>query len=185
MKEDASIEVSAAPGCGMWLGWLVASIAGSLLGWAAGWWLSYRVPGALSTIAIGLVFGLALGAFQWLVLRVHLETAWQWIAATATGWGIGFPAGVAAAAALGLVGFQFGLLAGAITGAVCGMTQWLALRRHIKDAGWWVLASTFAWATSLLYFQPGVSWLGAFYGLLSGMVSGTVLFWLIYRPAAE
>lgn len=185
MTEDRKEEISTAPGCGMWLGWLLASIAGCALGWAGGWWLSYQIPGALSTITIGLVCGLALGAFQWLVLRPHLKNAWHWIAATAAGWGVGFPVGVLAASLLGLVGFEFGILAGAATGLAGGFAQWLALRKKIKDSGWWIPVSIFAWTTSLLYYQPGASWLGAYYGLLSGMVSGTALFWLLYRPAAE
>ncbi len=181
--EENTTEIGTAPGCGMWLGWLLASILGCALGWAAGWWLSFRIPGALSTIAIGLVCGLALGALQWLVLRPHLNFAWRWIIATAAGWGVGFPAGVSLASLLGMVGFQFGVVVGATTGFASGLVQWLALRKHLKDSGWWVLASTFAWTSSLLYYQPGASWLGAYYGLLSGMVSGTVLFWLVYRPS--
>lgn len=169
----------------MWFGWLMASIAGCGLGWAAGWWLSYRMPGVISTITIGVICGLALGALQWLVLRPQMKNAWHWLAATTAGWGLGFPTGVTAASLLGLVGFQFGILAGMMTGITTGIGQWLVLRKDFKDSGWWILASTFAWTSSLLYYQPGVSWLGTYYGLLSGMVSGTVLFWLVYRPAAE
>lgn len=185
MTEDSPGELTAAPGCSLWFGWLAASIAGSLLGWAGGWWLSYFVPGSVSTAVIGLFFGLCLGVFQMLVLSAHLERSWQWIAATAIGWAAGFPAGAAAAAALGLDGFRFGLLTGGVSGIAAGILQWLVLRQKHLSAGWWLPASAFAWASSLLYYQPGISWLGAYYGLLSGMVSGLALFWLVYRPAPE
>lgn len=176
---------SLAPGCGIWLSWVAASIFGMLLGWALGWRVSFMLPGLLASAGIGLLTGAGLGSLQALVLRRSLAQPGWWLAATAAGWTAGFGVGTAAAAELGLTEFQFGLLAGAITGAAAGLLQWLVLRRMVTQAGWWIPASIFAWSSSLLYFNPGVSWLGAFYGLLSGMVTGTLLLWLLYRPSAE
>jgi hypothetical protein len=37
---------------------------------------------------------------------------------------------------------SFGTVFGIVVGALIGIAQWLVLRRHISQAGWWVLAST-------------------------------------------
>jgi hypothetical protein len=35
---------------------------------------------------------------------------------------------------------------GLILGTILGVPQWLALRRHVPKAGWWVPANALAWS---------------------------------------
>jgi hypothetical protein len=170
------------PGCGFWLGWLAASVLGMLLGWIIGWRASFLVPGGISTIVLGLIVGLILGFMQWLVLRNHLMRPGWWIIASALGWSAGFSIGAAVAQLLGFSEIFFGMVVGFIIGAFLGILQWLILRQKVLSAGWWVPASILAWTSSLLYYRPGISGAGAYYGILSGLVTGTVLLWLLYRP---
>jgi hypothetical protein len=105
-----------------------------------------------------------------------------WVIASALGWSAGFSIGAAFAQRLGLSDIFFGVIVGFVTGAILGILQWLVLRQNVLSAGWWVPASIFAWTSSMLYYRPGVTGAGAYYGILSGLVTGTVLLWLIYRP---
>jgi hypothetical protein len=173
------------PGCGLWIGWLAANILGSFLGWFAGWRASFAAPGGLSTIVIGGVMGLILGFMQGLILRGYLRAAGWWVLASALGWGAGFSTGVLFAQWFSSREFLFGILVGTMTGAILGIAQWVILRGHVTKAGWWIPASAFAWASSLLYYRPGSTGLGALFGILSGIVTGTVLLWLFHRPVAD
>jgi hypothetical protein len=70
------------------------------------------------------------------------EATWRFWA----GWGlalIGFPLGGLAATALvgGVTTPLDGALGGAATGAVLGLTQWLALRRRLALTPWWIAAT--------------------------------------------
>ncbi len=173
------------PGCGMWFAWLFANILGTALGWAAGWQASFRAPGILVTIALGAVLGLVQGFFQWLVLRSHLNGAGRWVLVTMLGWAAGFALGVLLAQRLGLAEAAFGLVTGAVAGTILGLFQWIYLRGRVTSASWWLPASIFAWASTLIFYQPGASWIGVFYGTLSGIVTGVAILWLIYRPMPD
>lgn len=182
MAEEQNASELIPPGCGLWLGWIAASVIGATLGWFLGWRLSFSVPGALATLALGAIVGLSIGLLQSLALRGYARRAYWWAPISSVGWGVGFLSGVWLAQRMGLAEAEFGLVAGAITGAVLGICQWMALRRWVPGAGWWVPASIFAWGSSLLYYRPGLTGAGILYGLLSGLVTGTVLLWLFYRP---
>jgi hypothetical protein len=173
------------PGCGIYFSWLGLTILGSLLGWWLGWQLSYLVPGGLSTWTLAGVMGLVLGAAQWPVVQAHLPRSGWWVLATGLGWMAGFQLGSLLAYRFGLAGIAFGLLVGVVTGAVLGLFQWVYLQRWVSRAGWWVPASIFAWASSLIYFRPGPNALGGLMGALVGLVTGLALLWLVYRPADE
>ncbi|RPI34417.1 MAG: hypothetical protein EHM70_02920 [Chloroflexota bacterium] len=173
------------PGCGMWFAWLFASTLGSFLGWILAWRASFVVPGVFSIITLGLVMGVVIGVLQWLVLRAHFKGAGWWIIASGLGWAAGFPVGAALAQQLGLTGYLFGVVLGLATGAAVGVAQWLVLRRRASRAMVWIPASIFAWTSSLLYYRPQGSGIGVMYGLLSGIVTGVALLWLLYRPSAE
>lgn len=98
----------------------------------------------------GTVFGVILGACQWLVLRKYIPN-WHWIVATATGFCCSQliiqtsknlliqllqsdqfqPQSVTA--------FLLGLMVTLFAGIWLGFLQWLILRYYIKSARWWVL----------------------------------------------
>jgi len=173
------------PGCGLFFRWLFATILGMGIGWAAGWQISFQVPGALASAALGLSIGLVLGLFQGWVLRNHLHRPWIWVVVTGLGWAAGLSLGAWIAQHFGFSDILFGLFTGLVTGLVVGAAQWVFLQKRVTSAGWWILASTFAWTASLLFYQPGVSWLGFYYGTLSGIVTGIAILWLVYRPVPD
>lgn len=162
-------------GCGFWLSWLLLTVLGSGLGWLAGWWVSYRVPGELATISLGFVTGLVLGLAQWLVLRGLFRGSSWWIVATALGWAIGFAGGAYLANLANLVDLSFSLALGATIGLCSGIAQWLVMRRVSSYAAWWVPVSIFCWSSAFLYYQGGINLRGAFFGLLVGILSGWAL----------
>jgi hypothetical protein len=43
-----------------------------------------------------------------------------------------------------------GAALGPVVGALLGLFQWLALRRHIQNAAWWVLANAAAWTAGMI-----------------------------------
>jgi hypothetical protein len=172
-------------GCGLWISWLFASIFGGLLGWWLGWRASFLIPGFFSTVTLGLFMGLVLGALQWLVLRSHLNGAGWWVPASGVGWGLGFTTGVLLAQQFGLMEVGFGLSIGLTTGLCLGIFQWMVLKGNVSKAGVWVPVNIFAWGTSLVFYRPGSTALGAYIGTLSGMVTGLAMLWLIYRPIEE
>jgi hypothetical protein len=95
--------------------------------------------------------GLSFGIMQWLILRRYMPRAGWWVLASTLGWILGF--GILALADK----FAENLVTSAIqpevsalvfflaAGALVGILQWLVLRRHMLQAGWWVLANVVGW----------------------------------------
>ena len=171
------------PGWRLWFLWLLAGG----VGW--GWCMD---PGLFGLTQRHEIVGFALdlppfpsvaagsalvGALHWLVLRRYVPYALWWLPAS-----IG---GAAAAAVVvygvGLVDTDLGLSAGVLLyGTLAGAVQWVVLRREVRRAGWWVLASTVGWLVAVPWGPvagpPGWAVFSA--------VTGTVLVWLL-RPAAH
>jgi hypothetical protein len=95
--------------------------------------------------------GFSFGIMQWLILRRYMPRAGWWVLVSTLGWILGF--GVLALADK----FAENLVTSAIqpevsalvfflaAGALVGILQWLVLRRHMLQAGWWVLANVVGW----------------------------------------
>ena len=109
--------------------WMMATTSGWLFGWLLWPPISLVTAGALA------------GATQSVVLLHRIPRAWRWILATAAGWLGGM--------ALVLIAAGTGLFAGLLIGIITGTAQWLLLRREVHWAGWWIVISALAWATSL------------------------------------
>lgn len=127
----------------------------------------------LSQTLVGGAIGAVLGASQSLVLRHHIRQTASWVWATAIGMAIGnalsyvasgmayritygsrpapFPA-VDPSGAIAVMAIK-----AAVVGIAVGMVQWLVLRRKVRVAGWWVLASVLGWSVGMI---PG-HWGGA------------------------
>jgi hypothetical protein len=185
MANTSDENPSIPPGCGMWFAWLLATVLGSAIGWSLGWRISFLGPGILATPLIGGTMGLVLGTMQWMVLRSELKQSWWWILASVAGWAAGLPVGAFLAQRYGFSEAQFGVALGATIGVFTGILQWLYLRTQVTGAGWWIPVNIFAWASGMIFYQAGSSWLGALYGALAGIVTGVAMLWLIYRPAPD
>jgi hypothetical protein len=130
--------------------------------------------------------GLSFGIMQWLILRRYMPRTGWWVLVSTLGWILGF--GVLALADK----FTENLVTGAIqpevsalvfflaAGASVGILQWLVLRRHMLQAGWWVLANVVGWG--ILGLIVGKS-LDRFTDLVAiaavpPAITGAVLVWL-------
>ena len=125
-------------------------------------------------VAAGALGGVALGVFQWRVLRRQLPSvgARSWIGATAAmtafGWLVGMlpstfiaPETWASGPILDppyLVTLAWVQLFGLAAGALLGLGQWILLRRHTPFARQWIPASALGWSAGLpwLYLVAAV-----------------------------
>jgi hypothetical protein len=133
------------------------------------------------------VIGISVGTMQWLVLRRRIDGAGWWVLASIVGFAAGKLVGDAIAQAVsGAVGF---ILSGAAIGTLLGIAQWLVLRRHVAQAGRWVLASALAWAVGWAIINlideaasgpTGTAYLiGATGAAVAGVITGVSLIWLL------
>ena len=164
-----------APGLGMWLWWVVVS-------------------------GLGFVFSPLQPLAQWLVLRRHIFRAGWWVLATILGMAVGGAAGMATGvewmvALAWAVGDGSDVVrTGATLGAAVGVAQWLFLRQHFAQTGWWIPASIASWTIGAVaglsivgdcaeFVRCFVGW--ASYGAVIGAVTGLVLLWLMTRPMSQ
>jgi hypothetical protein len=186
------------PGWGFWLLWVLASTVGWAVGLAVGDAVGDAVGGGGVVAMVAAVGGA--GVAQWLLLRRQVHRAGWWILASTAGWAVGLAVGGAVShAVVGAVGsaMRFAVLlavgdavGGAVAGAVVGAAQWLILRRQVRRAGWWILASTAGWAVGLSVGDAvgwavgdAVGW--AVGGAVIGIITGAVLVWLLRQPRRE
>ena len=163
-----------APGLGMWLWWVVASGLGF-------------VGTPLQPLA------------QWLVLRRHISRAGWWVLATILGMAVGGAVGMATGVSRNVaLAWAVGdgsevVRTGATLGAAVGVAQWLVLRQHFAQAGWWIPASIAGWtvgAVAGLSFVGDCAEFGRCFagwvanGALTGAVTGLMLLWMS-RPISQ
>lgn len=186
----------------LWLQWVLANAAPFLLVYvliaSIGALLGHDAQGVLSYI----VLVLTLVMLQWAVLRQKVEGARWWLLVTLLGIPLGAAVGIPVLAMMDVSGQEvLGALVGiTLFGSVLGLMQWLVLRRHVRGAGWWILASAASW---LLYvvldistrkaglLLPGYELFGNLgqievamlgYAFLSyGVITGLLLVWLLAR----
>ena len=86
---------------------------------------------------------------------------------------------------------------GLVLGPILGVPQWLALRRYVPNAGWWVPANALAWMLGMVVIFIGTSFIPASgftwqiamllllfvvaAGAVVGAVHGWFLIWLLHR----
>jgi hypothetical protein len=170
------------PGWRVWFLWLMAGAFGWGLGVYLGWFgggepkTLQAIPTVILAGYLGVaVGGILIGVLQWLVLRRHVTGAGRWVLAS-----LGAVAVVGVVVfGVGVVNADLGWVGGvSVFGTVVGVLQWAVLRRQVPRAGWWVLASTAGWVVGMpLGDVNGPPGLGAAYGV----ITGTVLVWLLRR----
>lgn len=178
MKEPDRRQVLAPGlGCGFLAIWIVANTLGLGAGWAAGWGLSYALPGIGSTLLLALPAGLLVGAAQGVALGARVSRS-AWALATGLGWGVGFWLGVEIAYLGGWVEAAFGFILGVMLGLAVGGFQFALLRGENPRAIWWIPVNGFVYAATLIFYQPGISGWGLFYGLAQSLLTGLALVWI-------
>jgi hypothetical protein len=195
--------------------WILATMTGVVLGILSLLTLATGLALAgTSTVLVGLTGGVGMGGgigiAQWLVLRRHIASAGWWVLVSVVGAMIGVALGfvledvlrplistllgeaiqsrpsvpcvsLSAATAVGA--------AGAVIGLNLGIAQWLVLRRHVRSAGWWIVASCLAWMAGLSLSAGTVDVLGTplsllVIGVASGAATGSLLAYLLSGDAA-
>ncbi len=179
----------------LWGKWLLANLGGWLAGWLATWPLNLflaigtglaygqgwnmaivtRVEFILSLAVVGAVVGL----LQWLVLRERVAIPrGRWVLVTAGGWVIPLLPGFLSGGEAGLgLGFAISAVVGLSTGAIVGLLQWLVLRRHLPQAGWWIGANAIGWLACGAFAPASVT--------VTAALTGFTLLWLLQQPRPE
>ena len=127
--------------------------------------------------------------FQALLLRPYFpKIIGGWVGVTALGWlavviSIQLIEGLFQSGAF----FNLGLILGfGWVGTLIGFFQWLWLRRHVRQAGWWIVASLLGWVLAALgtytpirngSIQAQLSLVGFFPALVTGLA-----WWFLLKP---
>jgi hypothetical protein len=172
----------------------------------AGWWLGFVLVvvgvvlgdsvGGGAQVMIGVGMGAGVGYAQGRIAREWLGKLRPWMAACIIGMSVPFAAHDLAAA-LGFTlpySLPFYVVLG---GMLVSVWQWLLLRPHFHQSGWWVPASVLGWALPAglvawydAFVGPGpfgaIIFLGMVFlgGLVLGGVTGSALMWKLKRTAA-
>ncbi len=182
--------------------WILASIGGSIGGWAIvaailsignklGVWqiqMSFtnniasetyasHSMGSMATLGVyvggaAAIIGVVIGAGQWLVLRRHIHKAGWWVVVTMIGWAVSWALCLPILSIPALSFFAF--LVGGVVGIITGVGQWLVLRRQLRMAGLWVLAAAIGSAMDL--------GLCDFFGAIA---TGFTLIWLLRNHSPD
>ncbi len=207
----------------LWLKWVLANALASALAVAPVFIAGHVIeapgagtdPAVAETIVVVLnlllriVVAILVGMLQWLALRRYVRWANQWWLVTSIGSIVsGFLAPYAAFAVLGArpSTLSYNALTAPVNAAVVGIFQCFVLHKHVRRAGWWVLASIAAWTVAerlglyagfyvALYAGAAAGGLGqdfsalvfsaslaAVVGALASSITGIVLVWLRRHP---
>lgn len=134
----------------LWFYWIMATTLGWLLG-------SLLFPG-IPVIGAGV----AIAAFQGVILYRRIPGAWRWFLLSALGWILGYLIFVV------FFSSNLGFLLGPLIGTAAGVPQWTLLRKVVEWAGWWIVISLLAWTTGLT-LVPGLLTSGSLPGALTGL----------------
>lgn len=152
----------------LWIKWLIANIAGSVIAFILVSGIPLLFAGAVGAglrivmIVMVVVAGAAFGVAQAYVLVRRIDRPGLWVLATAAGFTFGLLiAGVRP---------QEVVIRDMLIGGLMGFFQWLLLRRQFEQAIWWIPASIIGWTV------------GDASALAVGAVTGAALLILLQHP---
>ena len=152
MQRTASGVATGKPGLcvRLFLPWVFGTLFAAIIGWvtvvwivftsaASTWDRSDKAHRAALWGGMGILYGTLIGIAQWVVLRNRLRYGYRWIVATALGecvyWILAF------APDANLTSMGRGSLIGACGGLALGASQWTVIRRDLRYAWAWVVAT--------------------------------------------
>lgn len=180
---------------GLWLGWVLATAGGMLVGFLPALLLVNFLDLAFAQIAVPVVAGTVIGFAQWIVLRRYVTATTDWDLWDGLTWAAGY--------VLGLLFIQmlpdsiFAAFIGYfLFGVVVAAVQWPVLRREIPQVLTWIVASALAWAVGYwvslgilsLFRDPviapavGTAVNAVTTGLVAGAITGLALIWIVRKP---
>jgi hypothetical protein len=178
----------------LWARWLLATLIGYVVGAGFAIVLTGTIGGIASLLGlfhpretdliVGLCVGAAIGLAQVIALRQILALNYGWVWGGLVGFGLPFTLDVLLDEGwLGAIEVPLAWLitVGIIAGALAGIIQTAALRRHTPRAGWWTWMSAASFGiASLCFFSLDDAGLGLIAGMLVvGVLSGAFLVWLV------
>jgi hypothetical protein len=209
VSRSSSTRSSRSADTGLFRAWTASVTVGEFVGFCVpalvgGFVIGTSTPVAVALmVAAGSVEGAVLGWSQARVLgRVLPElSARRWVVGTAIAaafaWLIGLlPSTFGSALSTWPVGVLVvvGVILGTLLLCSIGTAQWVELRRHVPQAGWWVLVTAAAWCVGLLAFfpvtsllwQPGqpvllVAAIGVMGGLIMAVTMAATSGWALVR----
>ncbi len=195
-KTAASEKAHPQPGWGFWLLWVLASVVSTTIIQAV-----FGVSNDIVSFTLaGAVSGAVIGFVQWLVLRQQIDNAGWWILATVGGRAVGWAASwvmfsVMLEAMVGAVEWNTSVIAAdaagaAVSGALIGTAQWLVLRQQLRQAGWWIPATTISrimgWFTFRILAETMDRTLArVMYEMAFWAITGAVLIVLLRQSRSE
>lgn len=168
--------------------WLIANLLGIFLGISLGLAIALIVSQVLGGLAEDHVptmeiMGVVVAGLQGWVIHKYLGNGKAWMVVTSVAWLIGM-------AVVRTLGNQIGLSASnadlittslyLLLGLGLGVAQWLLLRRHVKQAGWWIVASALGWLLAGVMNGKSIDIPLDFLmlGVLPATLTGVVFVWL-------
>jgi hypothetical protein len=165
--------------------------------WSVQWFMAWIGNGLIS----GIVIGLVIGGLQWFLLQKYFEWADRWLIFSVIGWIlVDLWSSFIGYFMSGTLAIYLFFISSMIAGAILGTMQWLVLRQHVYQAGWWIAANSLAWfVSSLLFFigvQVGVVNTSTPYelvnridtvvrGIIRETIPGICLWWLLRNKLKE
>ena len=145
----------------------------------------------IASLISGVIGGIVAGILQWLILRKQFTNASRWVVVTILGWGVG-----SLLLSFWVTSSGQMYISSAISGLAVGLFQWLVLRQHFENAGWWIPANVTDW---ILYIPIGLSILplikidtiwgsgvyGVIVGAMSAFVTGIALIYVLRKPVLK
>lgn len=181
---------------GLWLGWILATAGGMLLGFLPTLLLVNVLDLGVAQIAVPVLAGAAIGYAQWIVLRPYVVPGSNWELAEGTSWAAGYVLGLLLIQTLpSTIFIEF--IAYLLFGVIVALVQWPVLRREIPNLAVWILASSLGWAAgfwaseavlALFFNDPliepavGTAVIAVTSGLVAGAITGLALIWIVRRP---
>ncbi len=181
---------------GLWLAWTLATTLSLLIGYLLLAFLTSSMDLGLARVLVPVISGLLLGLAQWLVLRLYVGRAYDWILNQASGWVVGY--------GLGLLVVQLfsrtplGMLLGFVFfGAIVGIFQYPILQREVPHLALWILANVAGWTLGAylsqlaagIFFQhalpttvTGVLVSVGVSGLVTGAITGVAFIIIVRQP---
>lgn len=181
---------------GLWVGWMLATGAGMLLGFLPAAPLADLLTLGVAMIVIPLFAGVVIGFLQWLLLRGFLTHSSEWIVAGGLGWMAGYALGLLVIRTLARGTWET-VLGYIVFGVIVSLLQWPVLRREIPSLLPWVIANVVGWTAAFLmgqlaggslYLSTGLppeltaALIAGLTGLMAGAITGLALIWIVRKP---
>ncbi len=180
---------------GLWLGWVLATAGGMLLGFLPTILLVNVLNLGLAQIAVPVLAGTVIGFAQWMVLRRYVTAGTQWDWMDGLSWAAGYVLGLLLIQMLPSSVFA-AFIGYFLFGVIVAVVQWPVLRREVPQILTWIIASALAWAVGYwasqavlsLFTDPliapavGTTVIAVTSGLVAGAITGLALIWIVRKP---